>query len=270
MPIHPPPNHPADHGERLAGKTVVVTGATSGIGRAVARELASHGARVGVHGRDSKRAYGVCDELKSLSGVEAIPLLADLSDDAARTRLVDEAWAWHAVDIWVNVAGADVLTGAAAELDFSEKLDLLWAVDVRGTILLSRDVGKRMFDRHSQRSPGVIIHIGWDQATTGMAGDPGEMFGPVKAAITAFAQSQAQTLAPHVRVNCVAPGWIQTTWGDEASAYWQERAAKEALRDRWGTPEDVARVVRFVVSDDADFLNGQVIPVNGGFRYGFS
>lgn len=103
-----------------------------------------------------------------------------------------------------------------------------------------------------------------------MAGDPGEMFGPIKAAVMAFAKSQAQTLAPHVRVNCVAPGWIQTAWGEEASEYWDQRAKREALRGRWGTPADVASTVAFVVSDEADFLNGQVIPVNGGFRHGGS
>jgi 3-oxoacyl-[acyl-carrier protein] reductase len=267
MPIHPPP-HPRDRVDRLAGKTAVVTGATSGIGRAVAVELASHGGRVVVHGRDAERAQQVCDELGKQYGAEAIPLLADLGDGDACQELVEQAWAWHRIDIWVNVAGVDVLTGPAADLEFSEKLDRLWAVDVRGTILLSRAVGQRMFEERSEQSPGVIVHTGWDQAASGMSGDPGEMFGPIKAAVMAFSNSQAQTLAPRVRVNCVAPGWIQTSWGDDASDYWQQRAVKEALRDRWGTPQDVARVISFVASDDADFLNGQVIPVNGGFRYG--
>jgi 3-oxoacyl-[acyl-carrier protein] reductase len=257
--------------ERLTGKTAVVTGATSGIGRAVAHELAFQGARVMVHGRDAARAQVVCAELTERFDADTTSLLADLCEPEARQRLIDTAWAWQSgVDIWVNVAGADVLTGAAGDWDFAQKLDTLWAVDVRATILLSREVGRRMFEQHSQQSPAVIIHTGWDQAETGMAGDPGELFGPIKAAIMAFSKSQAQTLAPRVRVNCVAPGWIRTAWSGEASEYWQHRAAKESLRDRWGTPEDVAKVVGFIASDDADFLDGQVIPVNGGFRYGLS
>jgi 3-oxoacyl-[acyl-carrier protein] reductase len=65
-------------------------------------------------------------------------------------------------------------------------------------------------------------------------------------------------------VNCVAPGWIQTEWGQQASDYWQRRAVEESLLARWGTPEDVARTVRFLVSPAAGFITGQVIAVNGG------
>ena len=83
----------------------------------------------------------------------------------------------------------------------------------------------------------------------------------------AFSRSLAQSLAPEVRVNCLCPGWIRTAWGAGASEYWQERAARQALRGRWGTPEDVARAAAFLVSPAADFMTGQVVNVNGGFRY---
>ena len=91
-------------------------------------------------------------------------------------------------------------------------------------------------------------------------------FGAMKGAVMAFSKSLAQSLAPHVRVNCIAPGWIKTSWGDDASDYWQRRAQSESLVDRWGTPEDVARVARFLVSPAASFIAGQIVPVNGGFR----
>jgi 3-oxoacyl-[acyl-carrier protein] reductase len=68
-------------------------------------------------------------------------------------------------------------------------------------------------------------------------------------------------------VNCLAPGWIKTSWGEATSEYWQQRATGEALLGRWGTPEDVARVARFLASPAAGFVTGQIIPVNGGFRY---
>lgn len=269
MPIHPPPHHHDRH-LPLSGKHAVVTGATSGIGRAIATEFARRGAAVVVHGRDAGRAEEVCRTLRGLSDAEPTSFLADLADRREREQLLEFAWNWQPVDIWVNVAGTDVLTGEAAEWSFEEKLDRLWQVDVRGTILLSREVGRRMLQSPQRDAAKSIVHVGWDQAETGMAGDPGEMFGPIKAAVMAFAKSQAQTLAPHVRVNCVAPGWIQTAWGEEASEYWDQRAKREALRGRWGTPADVASTVAFVVSDEADFLNGQVIPVNGGFRHGGS
>ncbi len=98
-----------------------------------------------------------------------------------------------------------------------------------------------------------------------MAGDSGQLFAAVKGAIMAFSRSLARSLAPEVRVNCLAPGWIKTAWGEGASECWQERAERESLLARWGTPEDVARVARFLVSPAAGFLTGQIIHVNGGF-----
>ena len=112
---------------------------------------------------------------------------------------------------------------------------------------------------------GSIVTIGWDQAAMGMSGESGEMFGAVKGAVMAFTLSLAKSLAPRVRVNCVAPGWIKTAWGEQATGYWQDRACREALRGRWGTPEDVARAVTFLASPAADFLTGQIWPVNGGY-----
>jgi 3-oxoacyl-[acyl-carrier protein] reductase len=120
------------------------------------------------------------------------------------------------------------------------------------------------------RGRGTILNIGWDQAARGMAGDAGEMFSTIKGAVMAFTRSLAQTLAPQVRVNCLALGWIRTAWGEGSSDYWQQRAKQESLRERWGTPEDVAAAVRFLASPSADFITGQVIEVNGGFRFGVS
>ena len=110
------------------------------------------------------------------------------------------------------------------------------------------------------------MNIGWDQAAVGMGGESGELFATSKGAIMAFTKSLARSLAPRVRVNCVAPGWIKTKWGDEAPAYWNSRAVSESLLQRWGQPEDVAKTVRYVVSPDASFISGQVLNVNGGYR----
>jgi len=106
--------------------------------------------------------------------------------------------------------------------------------------------------------------MGWDHVTTGMAGDSGELFALAKGAITAFSRSLAHSLAPTVRVNCLAPGWIRTAWGEQASDQWQQRVAKDSLLQRWGTPQDVANTARYLVSPAASFITGQVIEINGG------
>ena len=99
-----------------------------------------------------------------------------------------------------------------------------------------------------------------------MAGDSGELFAAAKGAVMAFSKSLARSLAPEVRVNCVAPGWIKTDWGAGASQYWQDRAKSESLLARWGTPEDVAAIVRWLASPAAGFVTAQTIMVNGGLR----
>src|SRR5690606_35746240 len=133
-------------------------------------------------------------------------------------------------------------------------------VDVRGTVELSRAIGAQMRDR----GQGAILNIGWDQAATGMAGDSGELFAAAKNAIMGFTRSLALSLAPQVRVNCIAPGWIRTAWGETASATWQQRVLDETPLRRWGEPEDIAKLARFLVSDEAAYLTGQVVNANGG------
>jgi len=248
---------------QLAGRTAVITGSSSGIGRAIALELASAGASVVVHAHTSRQQAEEVAALVQKSAGQSIVILSDLADAASHAPLVERAWQWHdAIDIWVNNAGADVLTGEAAGWSFQRKLQALWQVDVAATIGLSRAVGARM----KARGSGTIINIGWDQAASGMAGDSGEMFAAVKGAVMAFTGSLAHSLAPEVRVNCVAPGWIKTKWAEGASRKWHDRAAAESLMARWGAPEDIAAAVRFLASPAATFINGQTIPVNGGFR----
>ena len=246
--------------DSLFGQTAVVTGSSSGIGRAIALELARAGADVVVHGRTNLPGAEQTLEAVRALGRSTCFVMSDLSETKGQDDLITAAWNWRPIDIWVNNAGADVLTGAAAKWTFEEKLEALWRVDVVGTLRLSRAVGARM----RAQKHGTIVNIGWDQAATGMAGDSGEMFAAVKGAVMAATRSLAKSLAPDVRVNCIAPGWIKTKWGEKASDEWQQKAIGDALAARWGRPEDVARTVRFLVSPAGEFINAQVLPINGG------
>lgn len=251
----------------LEGKVAVVTGSSSGIGRATAMELGRRGAAVLLHGYRNLDGLQLTARQLTMQRVETRIITADLSDTASCERLVEGAFGWHhRVDVWVNNAGADVLTGTASKQTFIQKLEQLWDVDVRATILLGRAAGERMHQQTAGEARPVIINIGWDQAQSGIEGDAGMLFGPTKSAVMAFSQALAQHLAPKVRVNCVAPGWIRTKWGEGTSDYWDQRATQESLSDRWGEATDIATTIGFIASPAADFLNAVIIPVNGGQR----
>lgn len=237
-------------------------GSTSGIGRAVALSLAEAGADVIVHGRRSATAaHAVAEECRARCGGRAEVLMCDLADRSQADQFAAMAWdLWGGLDAWLHFAGADTLTGDAARLAFDEKLDLLWSVDVVAAIRLCRRIGQLM----KAQGHGAIVTMGWDQAETGMEGDSGELFAATKGAILGFTRSLALSLAPVVRVNAIAPGWIKTSWGEHASPIWQERVRRETPLRRWGTPEDIARATRFLIAPDSEFITGQVLRVNGG------
>jgi 3-oxoacyl-[acyl-carrier protein] reductase len=254
---------PFAHGGReLVGKRALVTGSTSGIGKAIAVEFAKAGASVIVHGRRSMGATEqVAADLREHYQVETHALLADLRVPSECGRLASAAWDhWGGLDILICNAGADLLTTEAATWKFERKWAELVAVDVTATMLLSRAIGERMKQAHG----GVILTIGWDQAETGMEGDSGQLFGAAKGAVMAFTRSLAVSLAPEVRVNCLALGWIKTAWGETAGPAWQERVRSETLLQRWGLPEDVAAAARWLSSPAAAFITGQTIRINGG------
>ena len=251
----------ASPGRELRGMRALVTGSTSGIGRAIALEFAAAGADVIVHGRRSMA--GAEEVVASLRrrDVRAEAIMADLADPTGCDDLIARAWqTWAGLDIIVNNAGADTLTGEAAKWSFDRKLEALWAVDVRATMRLSRELGRLM----KSATGGVILTMGWDQAEAGMEGDSGELFAATKGAVMCFTRSLALSLAPEVRVHCLAPGWIRTAWGDQASDTWQERVRRETPLKCWGTPEDVAKTARWLASPAAKYLDGQVVRINGG------
>lgn len=239
----------------------VVTGASRGIGQATAMRLAHDGWDIVAHYHNNLE--GVESTAAVVEGMQrqVHVVQADFGDRDSALACVDECWKLSGgVDAWVHLAGVDLLTGSNAKLPFEWKLELATRVDLHGTIFACREVGQRMFER----GQGSIVTIGWDQSATGMDGDSGQMFAAVKAGVAGFSRSLAKSLAPKVRINCVAPGWIKTAWGEQASADWQSRVLSETPLRRWGEPDDVAAAIAFLVSRQAGFLTGQTFNVNGG------
>ena len=246
----------------LAGAVAVVTGASTGIGRAIALVLARAGAHVAItYYREERRARAVARAIERL-GRRAEVFHLDLTDPASVSGLARSVRrAFQRVDVWVNNAGADILTGPWAERSDLEKLDLLLAVDLRGTVLASWEAARLM---RRQREGGVIINMSWDHVLVGMAGRNPEMFSAAKGGVLSFSKSFARSVAPRVRVNVLAPGWIETDFGSGLEPGRRRVVARGTPLGRWGTPSDVARAALFLASPDAAFLTGETLLVGGG------
>lgn len=247
---------------RLQGKRAVVTGASSGIGRAIALAFAREGARVVVnYARSAARAAAVVAEIVAAGG-RAHALQADIAQADAIAGLVGDAeQLLGGIDIWANIAGADILTGDGAKASDLDKLTRLINVDLRGTMLCAWAVAPRM----QQQGHGVILNMSWDLALRGMAERHPEMFAASKAGVTGFTRSLARTLAPIIRVNEVAPGWIATAFAETTmAAEYRAQVIAQTPLARFGKPEEVAAAAVFLCSDEAAFITGQTLKVNGG------
>lgn len=246
----------------LAGRTVLVTGGSSGIGRAIAIAAARSGADVALTFRINRTgAEEVRREIARL-GRRAFVFELDLANvDSVRALGPAARQALGRIDAWINNAGADILTGAADALAPLEKLDLLMRVDLRGTILASWEAADLM---GAQPEGGVIINMSWDHALTGMAGVNPQLYAAVKGGVLAFSKSLARSVAPRVRVNVLAPGFIETAFGVGAGEDWRRAVEQVTPLQRWGTPEDVAGAAVFLASPAAAFLTGETILVGGG------
>jgi 3-oxoacyl-[acyl-carrier protein] reductase len=247
---------------RLDGVRAVVTGASSGIGAAIAEAFGAAGATVLVTHRDSAEGASTVAERIARAGGRAELAQADLGTRGACEALVAEARErLGGLDVWVNNAGADVLTGEAADWEWERKLDILLAVDLKGTIACSYAAGVVM---REQPDGGTIVNMSWDHVATGMAGENPELFSAVKGGVLAFSKSLAQSLAPRVRVNVLCPGWIETAFGRNVDRDFHRSVAESTPLARWGRPEDVAAAALWLASPDAAFVTGQAVNINGG------
>ncbi len=255
-------NHTPGSSFDLTGKRILITGGSSGIGRAIAIAAARAGADVALTYRANEAgANRVASDIRE-TGQRAVIVRADIARQDDLTQLVATIQAaLGRVDAWINNAGADILTGHSATLSRREKLDLLLSVDLRGTMLASWAAADLM---REQPEGGVIINMSWDRVLQGMEGENPELFAAVKGGVLGFSRSLALSEAPKIRVNVIAPGWIATAFGSDAPAAFRDRIAQGIPLGRWGTPEDVAGAAVYLVSDAAQYLTGQMIMVNGG------
>jgi 3-oxoacyl-[acyl-carrier protein] reductase len=211
--------------------------------------------------RNEAGARAVADGIATRGG-RALVVRADLGTRAACEAFVAEARErLGGLDVWVNNAGADVLTGEAADWDWERKLDLLLAVDLKGTVACSYAAGAIM---REQAGGGAIVNMSWDHVTSGMAGPDPELFSAVKGGVLAYSKSLARALAPAVRVNVLCPGWIETAFGEQADKGFRRSVAEATPLRRWGTPADVAAAALYLSSPAAAFVTGQAFNVNGG------
>ena len=247
----------------LAGKMVLVTGASRGIGRAIALACAAAGADVAVAYHTSRSAADdVAGAIRKL-GRRAEVFAADTSQaDEVRRLAADAGGALGRVDVWINNAGADVLTGKTATRSRVEKLDLLLGVDLRGTMLASWAAVELM---EQQPDGGVILNMSWDHVLTGgVKGEYSQLFCAAKGGVYSFSRALARSVAPRIRVNVLGPGWIETAYGSTLDSATKQRITATIPLGRWGTPEDVAHAAVYLASDAAAYVTGQMLMINGG------
>ena len=248
--------------ERLKNKIAVITGASSGIGAEISELFASEGADIVVNYLSSKdKAQMVVNKIESL-GRRAFAIQADMSDKKAVGQLVKEVVEkFGKIDIWINNAGADILTGECASADTYEKLVKLTETDLKGTINACWSVAEVMHEHQS----GVIVNMGWDLAIHGLQGVNPQIFAATKSGVLGFTRSFAKTVGPSIRVNMVAPGWVKTAFAEKymEQSYYQDRLAEIPL-GRFATPRDIAETVLFLASDESTYMQGESINVNGG------
>src|SRR5271170_6461435 len=234
----------------LEGRVALVTGATSGIGRATAVQLAAQGATVIVHGRDASRGVAAVAEIET-GGGSARFVAADLSQPAEALRLAEEV---GDVDILVNNAGF-AWFGPSAKLD-ADTLDQLFAANVHAPYLLTSVLGPKMV----ARGDGVIINIA---SRAGTIGQPDSAaYGATKAALASLARSWATEYGPAgIRVNAISPGPVYT---NAAGRELFDTSAQTTLLGRAAEPEEIAELIGFLASPRAAYITGTNIAVDGG------
>lgn len=244
---------------RLTGMVAIVTGASRGIGRAIALRFAEEGARVVVNfTANADLAAEVVREIESAGG-EAEAVQADVSSSADVKRLVDETMArFGRIDVLVNNAG---VMFTKPMLDVTEdEWDRTIDVNLKGAYLCSKAVVPIMIDQ----SGGSIVNMSSNSGLYHPSAMRFTEYVVSKAGINGLTKAMALAFGPYVRVNAICPGWIRTDMVEEIEPEVKQRILDETALARWGTPRDIADSAVFLASSEASFITGELLIVAGG------
>jgi len=245
---------------KLQGKVALVTGSSRGIGKATAIRLAKEGAKVVVNYiKDEKAATQVVNEIKKLGG-EVIAVKADVSNEEQVKNMIKTAIdKFGKIDILVNNAGI------VYDIPFMEKtleqVKRTFEVNFNGVFLCSKYAAKQM----KKTGSGVIINI---SSTSGIdvLNPESADYDASKSAVISLTKNLAEELAPHIRVNCIAPGWVNTDINKNMPKEYLKEEEERIIIGRFGKPEEIASAVAFLASDDASFITRTVLVVDGGYQ----
>lgn len=241
-------------------KNVLITGGTRGIGEAISREFAKKGYNLIINYVNSKeKAEKLKNELEEKYNINVLTVQADLADEKAIKNMVDKAIDKFAkIDVLVNNAGIII------DKEFEEKTIEDWKqtlnINLIAPFILTKLIGKEMVKNKS----GAIINI---SSINGInTYHPSSVdYDASKSGLISLTFDSAVEFSPYVRVNCIAPGWVDTEMNKDLSEDYVKEEIERILVRRFGRPEEIAKVATFLASDDASFINSTVIKVDGGW-----